>query len=179
MLAMSNSRNRAQEVLRIPFALTRTVRAPEGAIRRLRCTEHHGARTWSFDLIIDHRIVDATSSRATNYSAAVVQLPCRPDGRLALARRGLWRKAQPLDAPELDSGSEALQRCFTVRGTSPELASTLLDERLCAWLTGPGSHFHYEIVHDRALAYSRRRYLGGSGPLNAALSLAAHLPGHK
>jgi hypothetical protein len=37
---------------------------------------------------------------------------------------------------------------------------------------------YYEIVHDRALAYSWRRYLGGSGPLNAALSLAAHLPDH-
>jgi len=33
----------------------------------------------------------------------------------------------------------------------------------------------YEIVHDRVLAYGWRRYLGGRGPLRAALGLAQSL----
>jgi hypothetical protein len=35
----------------------------------------------------------------------------------------------------------------------------------------------YEIVHDRVLAYGWRRWLGGTGPLRAALGLAAQLTG--
>jgi hypothetical protein len=40
-----------------------------------------------------------------------------------------------------------------------------------------GSAKPYEIVHDRVLAYGWRRWLGGTGPLWAALGLAALLTG--
>ena len=70
---------------------------------------------------------------------------------------------------------EALRRRFSVSATSPQLAAAVLSEPVCAWLAGPGRGFHYELVHDRVLAYGWRRYLGGSGPLDAALHLAACL----
>ncbi len=62
-----------------------------------------------------------------------------------------------------------------MRAAPAQIAQQVLDERLCEWLTGPGRGFHYEIVHDRVLAYGWRRWLGGHGPLKAAAGLADHL----
>jgi hypothetical protein len=173
----SESRDPAHEVLRIPFALTRKVRDPKSAIRRLRCGEHDGAPTWSFDVVFLGAYVSGTHSTAQRYSAAVVALPWRVEGRIGITRRGFFRTPQLLVAPELEAGTRELHRRFTVRGTSPELGA-LLDDHVCAWLTGPGRGFHYEIVHDRVLAYGWRRYLGGNGPLKAAIGLAVQLREH-
>jgi len=84
--------------------------------------------------------------------------------------------AGSLSAPEVEAGTEELRRRFAVRATDPDLARLLLDEATCEWLTGrSGRGFHYEIVHDRVLAYGWRRYLGGRGPLRAAVGLAESL----
>ena len=107
-----------------------------------------------------------------NYSAAVTQLPVRIDGRVALERRGLLRNPEESSAPEVEAGSEDLRDKFRVRSSSGELAERVLDPRVCEWLTGPGRGFHYEIVHDRVLAYGWRRWLGGRGPRKAAVGLA-------
>lgn len=165
----------AAELLRVPFALTRTVRARQGSIRRLRVGKSENRRTWAFDLIINHQITGGTESIANNYSAGVVELAKRVDGRIGLDRNGLMRRAETLDAPEVSAGTEELRGVFTVRATSEDLAARVLDKDVCVWLVGSGRGFHYEIVHDRVLAYGWRRYLGGSGALKAALGLAAHI----
>jgi hypothetical protein len=169
------SKDEARQLLSTPFALTRTVRAPEN-LRRTRVADEDGRRVWTFDLAINLRYVDhGTSSIADNYSAAVVQLPHRIDGRIVLARKGLMRNPEEAGAPEIDVGTDELQTKFRVRSASAPLAQQILDEQVCAWLTGPGRGFHYEIVHDRVLAYGWRRWLGGRGPRRAALGLATQL----
>jgi hypothetical protein len=76
----------------------------------------------------------------------------------------------------VEAGTDELRERYSIRATDPELAERLLDVGVCEWLTGrPGRGFHYEIVHDRVLAYGWRRYLGGRGPLRAALGLAQSL----
>jgi hypothetical protein len=169
------TKDEARQLLSVPFALTRTVRVPE-QLRRVRIGEADGRRIWTFDLAINAQSVDhGTDYTHDNYSAAVVQLPVRIDGRVALARKGLLRNPEEAVAPEVDGGTEELRRRFRVRSSPGELAERLLDERVCEWLTGPGRGFHFEIVHDRVLAYGWRRWLGGTGPLRAALGLATEL----
>jgi hypothetical protein len=169
------TKDEARQLLSVPFALTRTVRVPE-QLRRVRIGEADGRRIWTFDLAINAQSVDhGTDYTHDNYSAAVIQLPVRIDGRVALARRGLLRNPEEAVAPEVEGGTEELRRKFRVRSSPGKLAEQVLDERVCAWLTGPGRGFHYEIVHDRVLAYGWRRWLGGTGPLRAALGLAAEL----
>jgi len=59
-------------------------------LRRPRVGESDGRRVWTFDLAINPQSNDADmDSSHDNYSAAVVQLPVRIDGRVALARKGL------------------------------------------------------------------------------------------
>lgn len=108
----------AAELLRVPFALTRTVRARQGSIRRLRVGKSENRRTWAFDLIINHQITGGTESIANNYSAGAVELAKRVDGRIGLNRNGLMRRAETLDAPEVSAGTEELRGVFTVRATS-------------------------------------------------------------
>jgi hypothetical protein len=167
------TKDEARQLLSVPFALTRTVRVPE-QLRRVRIGEADGRRVWTFDLAINAQSVDhGTNYTHDNYSAAVIQLPVRIDGRVALARRGFLSNPEEALVPEVEGGTDELRRRFRVRASSGELAAQMLDERVCAWLTGPGRGFHYEIVHDRVLAYGWRRWLGGTGPLRAALGLAA------
>lgn len=167
----------ARQILSVPFALTRTVRAPQN-LRRTRVDDQNGRRVWTFDLAINLRSADhGTESISDNYSAAVVQLPRRIDGRISLARKGLLRNPEEPSAPEVAVGSDELRDRFRVRSPDAPLAQQVLDARVCAWLTGPGRGFHYEIVHDRVLAYGWRRWLGGDGPRRAALGLAAQLSG--
>ena len=164
-----------RQLLSVPFALTRSVRAPQN-LRRTRVHDSDGHRVWTFDLAINLRSADhGTGSISDNYSAAVAQLPARIDGRIWLARRGLLRNPEEGSAPEVEVGTKELRDKFRVRSASAALAQQLLDERVCEWLTGPGRGFHYEIVHDRVLAYGWRRWLGGDGPRQAALGLAAQL----
>jgi hypothetical protein len=164
-----------RQLLSHPFALTRTVRTPRN-LRRTRVDEQDGRRVWTFDLAINLRSADhGTESISDNYSAAVVQLPQRIDGRIGLARKGLLRNPEETSAPEVEVGTEELRDKFRVRSASAPVAQQILDERVCEWLTGPGRGFHYEIVHDRVLAYGWRRWLGGDGPRRAALGLAAQL----
>ena len=169
------SKDEARRLLRVPFALTRSVRAPEAGLRRVRIGQIEGREVWTFDLSINLRNFADGDTTANNYSGAVVQLPSRVDGRIALARKGFLRRAEQAAAPEVQAGTEEVRRRFEVRSTSAELAEQVLDDRVCEWLTGPGRGFHYEIVHDRVLAYGWRRWLGGNGPLRAASGLAAQL----
>jgi hypothetical protein len=169
------SEEEARQVLSVPFALTRTVRGPQN-LRRTRVDEREGRRVWTFDLAINLRSTDhGTGSVADNYSAAVVQLPKRIDGRITLARKGILRNPEEAGLPEVAAGTEQLRRKYRVRSPSAPLAQQVLDEEVCEWLTGPGRGFHYEIVHDRVLAYGWRRWLGGDGPRRAALALAEQL----
>jgi len=170
----------ARSLLSEPFALTRSVRVPKSGLRRVRVGETDGRRTWTFDLSINLKMTGHGDTTANNYSAAVVQLPGRVDGRVALARRGFLRRAEEAAMPEVAAGTEDLQRHFKVRASSPEVAEELLDEQVCDWLVNHGRGFHYEIVHDRALAYGWRRWLGGRGPLRAAMGIAGclRLPVH-
>jgi hypothetical protein len=169
------TKDEARQLLSVPFALTRTARAPEN-LRWTTVGESDGRRVWTFDLAINPHSNDSGSDYTyDNYSAAVVQLPRRIDGRVAIARRGFLRNPEESAAPEYEVGTEELQRKFRVRASCGSLADELLDARACEWLTGPGRGCHYEIVHDRVLAYGWRRWLGGKGPLRAALGLAAVL----
>lgn len=174
---MRGSKEEARRLLSVPFALTRGIRVPESGLRRLRVTDSEARRAWRFDVVTNVRSAGSDGDMiADNYSAAVVELPGRIDGRIALERRGFLRSAQKLHAPEVEVGTSELQRRFTVRATDPGLAEQILDDRACEWLTRrPGRGFHYEIVHNRVLAYGWRRYLGGRGPLRAARELAAIL----
>jgi hypothetical protein len=168
------SETTASQVLRVPFALTRAVRAPH--LRRVRARDVDGVPAWTFDLVTNVRRFADGDSVADNYSAAVVALPRRVDGRVSISRRGFLRSPVPLAAPEVEAGTDALRRKFRVRSSSAQLAQALLDdEELCAWLAGPGSSYHYEIAHDRVLAYGWRRYLGGRGPLRAATAFAQRI----
>lgn len=165
----------ARQLLSVPFALTRTVRGRQN-LRRARVDELEGRRVWTFDVAINLRSADhGTESTADNYSAAVVQLPRRIDGRIGIARKGFLRNPEETGAPEVAAGTDELQRKYRVRSPDAGLARQVLDERVCEWLTGPGRGFHYEIVHDRVLAYGWRRWLGGDGPRKAALALAEQL----
>lgn len=169
------TRDQARQLLSVPFALTRSVRAPEN-LRRTRVGESDGRRVWTFDLAINPKSNDqGTDYTHDNYSAAVVQLPVRIDGRVALARKGFLRNPEEAATPEVEGGTDELRSKFRVRSSSGQVANEVLDERVCAWLAGPGRGFHFEIVHDRVLAYGWRRWLGGSGPLRAALGLANEL----
>lgn len=163
-----------RQALQVPFAVTRLVRVPDKDVRRLRCGGTKGARTWRFDLVAHHES-GADKTSAKTYSAAVVELRSPIDMRLSISRRGPGRKAAHLNAHELEVGTDALRRRYIVRGTSPELAAELLDDELCSWLLGLGRGFHYEISHDRVIAYGRKRQLGGRAALCAALGLATTL----
>jgi hypothetical protein len=144
-------------------------------LRRVRAGEHDGRPAWSFDVVVNLRNAGHSEMVADNYSAAVVTLPWRVDGRVGLARRGLLRTPQKLDAPVVEVGTDALRRRYRVMTPNPDVARALLSEPVCEWLAGPGRGFHYEIVHQRVLAYGWRRYLGGSGPRRAAAGLAGVL----
>lgn len=172
---MSERDDQARAVLRVPFALTRTVRDPRGAVRRLRAVEADGRRAWTFDLRINTHATKDGSTLSNNYSAAVVELGARIDGRIGLARRGPLRRAEKLGAAEVPAGTPELQRRFEVRSAPPALADEVLTPSVCSWLAGPGRGFHYEIVHDRVLAYGWRRYISSAGPLKAARGLARAL----
>src|SRR5262245_47869847 len=112
----------ARHLLSVPFSLTRTVRAPE-TLRRSRVGESDGRRVWTFDLAINTRSThDGNETISDNYSAAVVELPARIEGRVALARKGFLRNPEESSAPEVDGGTEELRRRFTVRSSSGELA---------------------------------------------------------
>lgn len=142
-------------------------------LRRPRWCEIDGRRAWRFDLVLNLKYIAADrDSIANNYSAAVVCSPCRIEGRIALERRGLLRRPESAGLAEVAVPDATLGRTFRVRASSAELAAELLTADLATWLTGPGKDFHYEIVHDRVLAYGWRRYLGGNGPVRAALGLA-------
>jgi hypothetical protein len=150
-----------------------------GDLGRPRVGELDGHRVWTFDLAINPRVnhtsVPDSDYSSDNYSAAVAQLPLRIDGRPALARTGFLRRPEDAAMPEVKAGTAELRRRFRVRSSSAALAQRILDDRVCESLTGPGRRFHYEIVHDRALTYGRRRWLGRSGPRRAALGLATQL----
>ena len=162
-----------RQALTAPFALTQHVQSVPEAVRRLRCGGVDGSRTWRFDLFLNRRSTGAPAT-PRSYSVAIVELRSSLDMQLSISRRGPLRKASPLDAPELEVGTEALRRRFVVRGNSAELAADVLDEQLCAWLTGPGRGFHFEITDDRVLAYGRRRKFGRAA-LCAALGFATLL----
>jgi hypothetical protein len=160
-------------LLATPFGLTRSVRAGQSAFRHLRGGEIEGRTAWRFDLVLNLRYVGSRNETvADNYSAGIVSLHNPIEGRLGLERRGFLREPQSLGVPEVDAGTDELRRRFRVRCSSPELARAILDEQLCEWLAGRGRGFHYEIVHDRVLAYGWRRYVSTRGPLHAALTLA-------
>jgi hypothetical protein len=163
-----------RQALSAPFAVTRAVRIPQEAVRRLHCGGAEGSRTWRFDLYVNRRSAGTTSA-AGSYAAAVVELRSSLDMQLAISRRGPLRKPTQLDAPELEIGSDALRQRFVVRSDSPTLADEVLDDQLCAWLAGPGRGFHYEVSEDRVLAYGRRRIFGGRAALCAALGFATLL----
>jgi hypothetical protein len=130
----------------------------------------------TFDLAINPRWHEHSDTNTfNNDSAAVVEPAARIDGRVALARRGILHRAEKAAMPEIEAGPAQLRRKCTIRSLATPLAHRSLDDRVCAWLTGPGRGFHYEIVHDHVLAYARRRWLGGRGPLRAAFGLAARL----
>jgi hypothetical protein len=158
------SKDDARAFLRTPFALTRSIRTPESGVRRLRVRE--GA--WRFDLVMNLRRFADGDTVADNYSAAVVELPVRFDGRIGFARRGFLRHPVVADLPAAATGSPALDRRYEVRASSPELAASVLTDRLGEWLCGDGGSFHYELVHNRVLAYGWRRYIGGGAVLRAA-----------
>ena len=61
-----------------------------------------------------------------------------------------------------------------MRSNAEAVARDVLTADVCEYLLGRSS-YHYEIVHDRVLAYGWRRYLGGHGPLRAATGLARAL----
>jgi hypothetical protein len=161
-------------LLRTPFALTRSIRMGAG-VRRLRVREDAERRAWRFDLVTNLRRFADGDTVADNYSAAVVELPVRFDGRIGLYRRGFLRKPIRLDAPEATAGSPELHRRYDVRATSQELAAVVLTGPLDEWLAAGGDSCHYELVHNRVLAYGWRRYVGGNGLLHAAEEFAARL----
>jgi hypothetical protein len=162
------------EALAAPFALTSAVHTPQEAVRRLHCGGIEGSRTWRFDLFINRRSSGSTKA-AGSYAAAVVELRSSLDLQVSISRRGPLRKPTPLDAAELEIGSELLRQRYAVRSESPVLAADVLDDQLCSWLSGPGRGFHYEISEDRVLAYGRRRIFGGRAALCAALGFATLL----
>jgi hypothetical protein len=165
----------ARALLRTPFALTRTIRAPESGVRRLRVLEGAQLRAWRFDLVTNLRHFADGDTVADNYSAAVVELPVRFDGRVGFARRGMLRNPVELDLAVVAVGSPALERRYEIRASSPALAAALVSDPVCEWLCGDGGSFHYELVHDRLLAYGWRRYVGGNALLRAADGFRAAL----
>ena len=174
-MAHKASKDEARALLSVPFGLTSSLRAPESGLRRVRIGESDGRSTWTFDVRLHPRTDSQGTTSANNYSAAAVQLPGRVDGRVALARRGFLRRAETAGLSEVEAGTDELRRRFKVRASSEDVAKRVLDDRACEWLAGPGRRFHYEIVHDRALAYGWRRYISNRGPLRAAVGLASHL----
>ena len=162
------TKDEARELLRTPFALTRSIRAPESGVRRLRVRDGEAFRGWRFDLMMNVRRFADGDTVADNYSAAVVELPVRFDGRIGFGRRGFLRHPVVPDLPVAAVGSRALDRRYEVRAGSPELAASVLTDPLGDWLCGGGGSFHYELVHNRVLAYGWRRYIGGNALLRAA-----------
>ncbi len=165
----------ARALLRTPFALTRSIRTPESGLRRLRVRDGAPRRAWRFDVVMNMKRFADGDTIADNYSAAVVELPVRFEGRVGFARRGFLRKPVRLDVPEASVGSAALHHRYEVRASAPELASQILTGPLDDWLCRTGGSFHYELVHDRVLAYGWRRYVGGNAVLQAAEEFAARL----
>lgn len=171
------TKEQARELLRTPFALTRTIRAPESGVRRLRVLEGAELRAWRFDLVTNIRHFADGDTVADNYSAAVVELPVRFDGRIGFARRGLLRNPVELDLAVATVGSPAVERRYEIRASSPDLADAVITDAVGDWLCGGGGSFHYELVHNRLLAYGWRRYIGGTALLRAAEGFRAALVG--
>src|SRR5215211_5010603 len=74
-----------------------------------------------------------------NYSAAVVQVPVRVDGRVALARKGFLRRAEEAAVPEVDAGSEELRRKFpgpTAGSVASDVSHQAVPSERC-WATSP------------------------------------------
>ena len=107
------NKEEARRLLAVPFALTRGIRAPESGLRRFRARDAYGRRAWTFDAVINFRSAGSDGdTMADNYSAAVVELPARFDGRIGLERRGFLRQPESLSAPEVEAGTEGLRRRF-------------------------------------------------------------------
>lgn len=164
-----------RELLRTPFALTRTIRTPESGVRRLRVLDGGELRAWRFDLMTNLRRFADGDTVADNYSAAVVELPTRVDGRIGFARHGFLRNPVELDLPVVTAGSPDLQGRYEIRASSPELAAAVVTQSVSDWLCGDGGSFHYELVHNRLLAYGWRRYVGGNALIRAAEGFRAAL----
>src|SRR5215211_1701112 len=74
-----------------------------------------------------------------NYSAAVVQVPVRVDGRVALARKGFLRRAEEAAVPEVDAGSEELRRKFpgpTAGSVASDASHQAVPSERC-WVSSP------------------------------------------
>ena len=159
-------------LLAAPFGLTRSLRDPR-QLRSPRQAELDGHLAWRFDVALNRKHFAANNeSVANNYSAGVVSLASRIEGRVALERRGPLRRAESAGLPEVTVPPAALHGTFRVRASSPESAAALLTGDVCDWLTTDGKGYHYEVVHDRVLAYGWRRYFPTGGPVRAALGLA-------
>ena len=159
-------------LLGIPFGLTRSVRDPR-QLRSPRYAELDGRQAWRFDVALNRTYFAADhESVANNYSAGVVATARRIDGRVALERRGPMRRAESARLPEVTVPHTALHGAFRVRASASESAAALLTGEVCDWLTTDGKGYHYEVVHDRVLAYGWRRYFPTGGPVRAALGLA-------
>ena len=117
-------------------------------MRRLRVRDGEAFRAWRFDLMMNVRRFADGDTVADNYSAAVVELPVRFDGRIGFGRRGFLRHPVVPDLPVAAVGSRALDRRYEVRASSPELAASVLTDPLGDWLCGGGGSFHYELVHN-------------------------------
>jgi hypothetical protein len=160
-----------RSLLAVPFGLTRSLRDPR-QLRRARTCVLDERRMWRFDVALNVKLYADGEDVSNNYSAGVATLGFRIDGRIAIERRGLLRRPESAGLSEVAAPDAALGARFRVRAGSPELAAAVLRDEVRAWLSEHGTGFHYEIVHDRVLAYGWRRYLGGSGPVRAALGLA-------
>ncbi len=163
-------------MLAVPFGLTRMLRDPR-QLRAPRCAQLDGRRVWRFDVALNraHCATD-NESVANNYSAGVVALDRRLDGRLVLERRGPFRRPERATLSEVVVGGAVDER-FRVRASSSEVAAAVLSPPVCDWLVRHGTGYHYELVHDRALAYGWRRYFPTTGPVRAALGLAVAFGG--
>jgi hypothetical protein len=166
-----------------PFALTRGLQGARAGLghplSRLLVGEcAGGCEVLVFDVTLAADSTASSSSTARHYTAALAQLPARVDGRVSVSRRGFLREPIPLSAPEVEVAHDGVRSRFRVRATSEELAHELLDGGpLCDWLASDGAGFHYELAHDRVLAYGRRRLLTPrTAPLAAALHFAALVP---
>jgi hypothetical protein len=116
-------------------------------------------------------------SSSHQYSLAVVGVGARCP-RVAIERQAFpVSVAEHLGLRDIPFESEAFNRLFRVQSADARFATTLIDQRMMAWLLSTRGDYGFEVVGHSALVYCQFVDVAGiTTLLDTAIAFARHIP---